>query len=47
MGGSQITIGKGRPRKIINRTIMKVLKINDLEKCFFFVDNIASFESCI
>jgi len=36
MEGSQITIGRGRPRKTIRETIMKDLKINVLEKDMVF-----------
>jgi len=36
MEGSQITIGRGKPRKTIRETIKKDLEINELEKDMVF-----------
>jgi len=46
MEGSQITRGRGRPRKLIRETIKKDLEINKLEKDMVFDRTLVSFDSC-
>ena len=43
--GSQITRGRGRPRKTIRETIKKDLEINELEKDMFSDRNPMLFDS--
>jgi len=46
MEGSQITRGRGRPRKTTRETIRKDREINELEKDMVFIERYALFDSC-